>query len=74
MCGRNKNNKATVGKGVGRFSRKSHLLKAIGEVTVLGVEKKKHRCAVHKGSSNATEMSDGRDLELKRELGTHASK
>lgn len=64
MCGRNKNSKATVGKGVGRFSRKSHLLKAIGEVvTVLGVgeKKKKYQCAVHKGSSNATEMSDGRD-------------
>jgi len=39
-----KNSKATVGKSVGRLSRKSHLLKSLGEVTALEVEKKEPVC------------------------------
>lgn len=38
------------------------------------MKKKKSQYAVHKSSSDATEMSDGSDSEPRWESGTHAGK
>lgn len=64
MCGRNKTSKSTVDEGVRRLSMNSYSLKATGK----GGEKSQY--AVHKGSRDATEMSDGSDQQPRQESDT----